>query len=29
MNKKKPTQGASAKVAQLVINLSGLSVGDD
>lgn len=29
MNKKMPTQGASAKVAQLVINLSGLSVGDD
>lgn len=29
MNKKMPTQGESAKVAQLVINLSGLSVGDD
>lgn len=29
MDKKMPTQGASAKVAQLVINLSGLSVGDN
>lgn len=26
VDKKMPTQGASAKVAQLVINLSGLSV---